>query len=172
MSIIVSLLLGIPLLVWGRNLFWFFVGALGFIAGFILANRFLTTDEQWIVLAVSAALGLIGVLLALSVQKFALTVAGFIAGAYLVYQLTINLSVSFHEWNWLVYVIGGIIGSLLILSVFDWALILLSSLVGASLISQTSFQLANFEFGPRTILFFVLLIVGLLVQGAQKQRDT
>jgi len=171
MSIIVSFILGLPLLIWGRKLFWFFVGSLGFIAGFVLANRFLTTNEQWIILIVSATLGLIGVFLALSVQKFALTVAGFIAGTYLSYQLIMNLNISFHEWNWLAYVIGGIVGSLLILSVFDWALILLSSLVGASLISQTSIQLVNFEFGPRAILFIVLLVIGLLIQGAQKQRD-
>ena len=172
MSVIVNFLLGIPLLVWGRKLFWFFVGAVGFIAGYWLADRFLTTNEQWILLLVGTALGLVGIMLALSVQKVAVTVAGFIAGFFLIYQLAQNLNFSQTGWNWLAMVIGGIIASLLILSIFDWALILLSSLVGAALISQTSLQLADFEMGPRTIIFFVLLVIGILIQSEQKQRDT
>lgn len=171
MSVYVSFLLGIPLLFWGRKLFWFFVGAVGFVAGFWLADRFLATNEQWVLLLVSAALGLVGIMLALAVQKLALTVAGFIAGAYLVFRLVENLNFNLAGWNWLIIVLGGVIGSFLILSIFEWALILLSTLLGANLISQSSIQFANFDLGPQTILFFVLLVLGLLIQTGQKQQE-
>lgn len=172
MSFIINYILGIPLLVWGRKLFWYFVGAVGFIGGYLLADNFLNTNEQWVLLLVSAALGLVGIMLALALKKFALTLAGFFAGILLAYRLVQTFNLNLQGWNWLVYVIGGVLCSLLILSVFEWALILLSSLVGASLISQTSLQLANFELVPSAILFFVLLVIGIVIQSSQKQKDT
>lgn len=168
---IVNFLLGIPLLVWGRKLFWLFVGAVGFVSGFWLADRFLVTNKEWILLLVGLGLGLIGIMLALAVQKFALTLAGFAAGLYLGYRLVTSLSVNLAGWDWLVVVIGGVIGSLLILSVFEWALILLSSLIGASLITQVSLQATHLQTAPRMIIFAVLVLVGVFIQSAQKQRD-
>ncbi len=172
MTVVVNFLLGIPLLVWGRKLFWLFVGAVGFVIGFGLADTFLMTNQEWILLLVGLGLGLVGIMLALAVQKFALTVAGFAAGLYLGYRLVNSLNVNLGGWDWLVVVIGGVIGSLLILSVFDWALILLSSLVGASMISQVSLQGAQLQATPRMIIFAVLVLIGIFIQSAQKQRDT
>jgi len=162
MSGIINFLIGIPLLIWGRKLFWLFVGAVGFIAGFYLANRYVATDKEWIILLVSLGLGLLGVMLALAVQKTALTLAGFLAGMYLVYLLFENTRLSLGDWNWVVIAIGGVIGSLLILSVFDWAIILLSSLVGASMITQTSLRGITLEPTPRMIIFALLLLTGIL----------
>ncbi|MEM5776292.1 MAG: hypothetical protein AAGU05_14915, partial [Anaerolineaceae bacterium] len=97
--------------------------------------------------------------------------AGFAAGLYLGYRLVTSLSVNLAGWDWLVVVIGGVIGSLLILSVFEWALILLSSLIGASLITQVSLQATHLQTAPRMIIFAVLVLVGVFIQSAQKQRD-
>lgn len=171
MEPIVNVLIGIPLLIWGRKLFWLFVGAVGFIVGFGLAQRFMPGQEQGVQLLIGAAIGIVGVMLALVIQKLALTVTGFLAGAYLTMSLMQNLGASLGPWNWIVYLVGGMIGSILILSVFDWALIILSSMVGAALISQTSFQMIELDLAPRTVVFIALLIIGLLVQADQKRRD-
>ncbi len=172
MTFIITLVLGVPLLLWGRKLFWLFVGSVGFLTGFWLAQRFLPAQEEWVTLIMAAGLGVIGVLLALMVQKFAITVTGFLAGIYMTISIVDTIGFEAGPWNWFIFVVGGIIGSILVLSIFDWALIILSSLVGSAMISQTSFQMLQFETVPRTFIFVVLLVIGLIVQFEQKRRET
>jgi hypothetical protein len=69
--------------------------------------------------------------------------------------------------TWIVYILGGVIGVILISLLFDWALIALSSLAGASLILQ-SFLPQNAAGG---ILFFILFLLGVLIQGSILRRD-
>ncbi len=172
MTFIITLVLGVPLLIWGRKLFWLFVGAVGFLTGFWLAQRFLPAQEEWVTLIMAAALGIIGILLALMVQKFAITVTGFLAGIYMTISVINSIGFDSGPWNWFIFVSGGIVGSILVFSMFDWALIILSSLVGAAMISQASFEMVQFALMPRTLIFVVLLVIGLIVQFEQKQRET
>lgn len=167
----ISILLGIPLLIWGRKLFWLFVGTLGFITGFWLAQRLFSVNQEWLLLLIGAALGLFGLLFAIFLQKFALTVTGFLAGAYLSISAIEFLNINVGPWNLMLYLIGGMIGTLLVISVFDWALIILSSLVGAALISQSSLDLIQLETAAGSIIFIVLLLIGIIVQYDQKARE-
>jgi len=171
MSLIANIILGIPLLIWGRKLFWLFVGTVGFISGFWLGQRFLVVQEEWIIIGLGIVLGLMGILFAVMVQKFAVTITGFLAGVYLMYTMMDNINLSLGPWDIFVYLAGGMLSTLLVLSLFDWALIILSSLVGAAMISQISFDMVRFEGGPRTLIFIVLLVIGLIVQYEQKQRE-
>jgi hypothetical protein len=66
-----------------------------------------------------------------------------------------------------VYVIGGILGVILVSFVFDWAIIILSSLAGASLITQALFP----QSATGSILFLILVLAGVLIQGATLRRD-
>ena len=58
--------------------------------------------------------------------------------------------------------IGGILGALLLLALFDWVLILLSSIEGAHLITN---GIVLPEKGS-LILFIVLAVIGVIVQGS------
>ena len=169
---IINLILGIPLLIWGRKLFWLFVGAVGFIAGFWLAQNYFTVKEQWLLYMMGIIMGLIGILFAVMVQKLAVSITGFLTGVYLMINLMNAFKFDLGPWNWFIYIAGGMVGMLLVYWMFDWALIILSSLVGASLISQATTEITKIGLAPRSVIFIVLLIIGLIIQYEQKQRES
>jgi hypothetical protein len=68
--------------------------------------------------------------------------------------------------GWLVYLVGGLVGALLVVRLFDWALIVLSVLLGAALLVQALAVGAD----ARSLLFVVLVAVGLVVQGRRLRR--
>ncbi len=165
---IVRILVGIALLTLGRKLFWLFVGVAGFMFGFGLATQYFRGQPDWVVLVIALAAGLVGVLLALFLQRFAVGVAGFVAGGYILINLLNAVGWQIDQFAWLPFVIGGIIGAVLVLILFDWALIILSSLTGATLIAQA------IHFGPliTALAFIVLLILGIAIQASMMtQRE-
>lgn len=163
---IVSLLLGIALLIAGRKLFWLFVGAAGFVAGLQLASQFWRGPEIMAIL-IGLVVGVVFALLAIFLQGVAIGVAGFLAGGYVLTALAGMIGLSQGGFSWLIYLIGGIIGVLLVVFLFDWALITLSSLAGASLVTQ-SLPLAS---GTAGIMFLVLVILGIVIQGTTMRRE-
>lgn len=157
----INLVVGIVLLLFGRKLFWLFVGAAGFLVGMELAERYFAGSDATLLIAV--AVGVVAALLAILFYKVALVIAGFIVGGYVTLDLMRHFQMAPPEAIvWLPYVIGGIIGAVLILLLLDWALILLSSLAGASLIMASN-VLQQFE---STAAFLILVVVGILIQAA------
>ncbi|MEO5718528.1 MAG: hypothetical protein ABIR29_08155, partial [Chthoniobacterales bacterium] len=77
---IISVVVGIALLLFGRKLFWLFVAALGFAIGLQLAPYLSQHPPLWLSLLLSLGLGLLGALLALLLQKLAIGIAGFLVG--------------------------------------------------------------------------------------------
>ena len=163
---VVSLLLGIALLLAGRKLFWLFVGAAGFVAGLQLATQFWRGPEI-MAIVIGLVVGVVFALLAIFLQGVAIGVAGFLAGGYVLTALAGMIGLNQGAFSWLIYIAGGIIGVLLVIFLFDWALITLSSLAGASLVTQ-SLPLAS---GTAGIIFLVLVILGVVIQGATMQRE-
>jgi len=160
MSTFVNLVLGSILLVAGRKLFWLFVGAVGFIVGFTLANNFFEGESESTILVIALVVGIIGAVLALFFKKVLVGIAGFVAGGYLAISM-----VDLLEWvpglpDWMLFTLGGIIGVVLVSVLFGWGLIILSSLVGAFLITE-SLPLGSVY---TTLIYFVLLLVGVMVQ--------
>ncbi len=94
MSTTITLILGALLLVLGRKLFWLFVGALGFLAGMSLAQNYLGGQSENVVLIAGIVCGLLGVVLAIFLQRVAIAAAGFFAGGYFVMNVAGILS-----WN-------------------------------------------------------------------------
>src|ERR1041385_9171955 len=78
---IISVLVGLALLLFGRRLFWLFVAALGFAIGLQLAPYLSQNPPLWLSLLLSLGLGLLGALLAVVLQKLAIAIAGFLGGA-------------------------------------------------------------------------------------------
>src|SRR6184192_2433600 len=77
---IISVIIGVAILLFGRKLFWLFVAALGFAVGLEIAAYFMSEPAQWMKLLVALGCGVIGALLAILLQKLAIAIAGFIAG--------------------------------------------------------------------------------------------
>jgi hypothetical protein len=165
---ILFLIIGGALLVFGRRLFWLLVGLLGFLTGFYFASQALSSDLGWLVLIVALVAGVAGALLAVFLQGLAIGVAGFLGGGIIAFNLLKFLGMGQVDFAWIAFLIGGILGVILIGLVFDWALILLSSLVGAFLIVNA------LEAGSLlgTILFFVLLLAGIVIQASTRRRKT
>jgi hypothetical protein len=164
---VVSILTGALLLLFGRQLFWLFVGIAGFLVGMEAAGYYFTGTEIARVL-IALAIGLLGAVLAILFYKVAVAIAGFFVGAYLAVQMTAYLGVSLSQaMIWVPYIIGGIIGGVLVLLLFDWALIILSSVVGATLIVQAT-TIVPIDVA---LFFVILVVVGILVQGAVLVRS-
>src|ERR1700704_5797051 len=80
---IISALLGVVILLFGRKLFWLCVAAVGFAAGVEFAPQIVHEPSTRVMLAFAIVLGLIGAVLALFLQKIAIAIAGFLAGGKL-----------------------------------------------------------------------------------------
>lgn len=163
-----SLIAGALLLVFGRKLFWLFVGVVGFFAGMTLAERFVSDSGG--LLVAGLVLGLIGAALALFVQRAAIFFGGFLAGGLVLGNLVAGLLGGEAQITWLPFVIGGILGAILMSVVFDWALLILSSLLGAVLVASFVRQTFGLEQPLGTLLIIGLFIGGVVLQGGVKRR--
>ena len=164
---VISVLLGVALLLFGRKLFWLFVAALGFAIGLQLAPHLSQNPPVWLSLLLSLGLGLAGVLLALLLQKLAIAIAGFLAGGSIAVALAAAFLADSAHYSAITFVIGGIIGALLLVALFDWALIIFSAIEGARLITGS----VHLPSTGTTILLIVLAVVGIMVQASMFQRS-
>jgi len=164
---ILNILIGVGLLFFGRRAFWLFVAGAGFVAGLALANR-LFQGPEWVGVAIGLVIGLLAALLAVLVQRFAISLAGFLAGGYLALQFLVPFFHLEHGWlPWLAFVIGGIVGVILVGMFLDWALISLSSLAGAALIAE-ALKLQN---GIAVVVFVILTVIGVVFQARELRKD-
>ena len=164
---IISIIIGVAILLFGRKLFWLFVAALGFAVGLEIAAYFMNEPAQWMKLLVALGCGVIGALLAILLQKLAIAIAGFIAGGRIAWALAAAFFVDHAHYRGITFIIGGILGALLLLALFDWVLIFLSSIEGAHLISS---GITLPEKGTM-ILFIALAAIGVIVQGSMLRRS-
>ena len=159
--------IGIVSLVMGRKLFWFFVGAVGFVIGLSVAPSIFKEQPQTVILVIALAAGIVFALIAMALQKIAVSVAGFLAGGYIVNFLIQATNLNAGDYYWLVVFAGAILGALLVMSLFEWALIILTSAGGAILITDGFNLAAPFSL----ILFAVLSMVGIVTQGRIKDKE-
>jgi hypothetical protein len=166
---IISALIGVIVLFFGRKLFWLCVAALGFAAGVELAPYFVHEPSAVLQLTIALVLGFVGALLAILLQKLAVGIVGFAAGGRLAVGLATMFFVDSVDYYWLIFIIGGIIGAILLLSLFDWALIFISSLIGAHLILRAITLPTTGE----AVAFIILTAIGVIAQAGmfRRQRD-
>ena len=158
---IISVLIGIALLFFGRRLFWLFVAALGFAIGLQLAPHLSQNPPLWLSLLLSLGLGLLGALVAFLLQKLAIGIAGFLVGGRIALALAAAFLANHAHYSTITFVIGGILGAILLLALFDWALIVFSSIEGARLIADA----VHLPSAGTTVLIVVLAILGIIVQS-------
>jgi hypothetical protein len=158
---IISVLVGLALLLFGRRLFWLFVAALGFALGLELAPYLSHNPPLWLSLLLSLGLGLIGALVAFLLQKLAIGIAGFLVGGRIALALAAAFLTNHAHYSTVTFIIGGILGAILLLALFDWALIIFSSIEGARLIADA----VHLPSSGTTVLVVVLAIFGILAQA-------
>ena len=156
---LINLVLGIILLTTGKKLYWLFVGVIGFILGMGLATQ-LVLNPPWLVYVVALGAGILGAILAHFLQHLALSLVGFLVGAYGAFRLTGLLGITAVSSTWMAFIIGGIVGLLLVSSAFDWSLYILSSWAGATLVTQA----IDLQGTVGTVVFFALFVLGMIIQ--------
>lgn len=164
--VVFNVLLGLVLLLLGHQVFWLFVGGIGFVTALELVERLALPWPNWLILVVAIVAGVIGALLAIFLQKVAIGLAGFLAGGYVILGFLDILGLQIPVLSWVLAFVAGVIGLVLAVALFDWALIILSSLSGAALIAR-SLDLNQ----PLPLLIFVIAaIVGIAVQASTMRR--
>jgi hypothetical protein len=161
--LLLNLIIALPLLFWGRRLFWLFIGAVGFLLGLMISNSFFPNVTGWTPIVIALVVGLLGALLAVMLQRTAVWVAGFLAGAYLLSSSLKLFSIP-SQYNIIAFIVGGIIGAIIVVVMFDWALIILSCLTGGILIAQA----LPFNLAINLIIAAALFFLGLLIQFRNK----
>lgn len=158
-----GLLIGAALLLFGRRLYWLFVGLAGFAVGFVLSTRLFGADPGWGALAIAVVVGLAAALLAILFQKLAVTLAGFVVGGLLMLRGLAELGHETTGWWWLLVLVAAIFGAVIARWLFEAGLIVLSSFLGAALVLQSSgLSLASSTEGWA---FLALAAVGIVVQA-------
>lgn len=160
MSTWISLILGSALLVAGRRLFWLFVGGVGFLIGFTLANNFFSGESETVLLLIALVVGVIGAVLALFFKTVLVGLAGFIAGGFLTTSLAGMVGWESGLPTWMLFTLGGIVGVVLISLLFNWGLIILSSFVGAYFIIEA----LNMGGVYPLLVYVVLILAGVMIQ--------
>ena len=160
---IAALLAGAALLLFGRRLFWLFVGVVGFVVAWRLAGAYL--GEAGIGWVLAVLVGLAGAAAAVLVQRLAVGLAGFAAGAIGFVWLAELLGWPMGLPTLVGAVVGGALGAALVGWLFGLGLVALSSLVGAALVVE---GLGLEE--PRGPAFVILAVVGALVQLGSRRR--
>jgi hypothetical protein len=161
-----NIAVGVVLLLFGRRLFWLFVGAAGFIAGLLVTQEFFPGQQEWWVALIAILAGVMGALLSVFLQKVAVAVAGFLTGGYALMSLA--LALGHQALMWPAFLVGGILGAISILMLFDWALVILSSVAGAALIAQSIRADAAIAMG----VFLVGIVAGVAIQASQLAKST
>lgn len=164
---VLNIIVGTALLFFGRRAFWLFVAGAGFVAGLSLANGILQVPQS-IGVIIGIGIGLLAALLAVFLQRFAINLAGFLAGGYIALQVLSILNLEGGWATWLAFIVGGVIGVILVGRFLDWALISLSSLAGASLVTEA----LNLSNGIALVVFIVLIAIGISYQARELRKDS
>jgi hypothetical protein len=150
---IAALVAGGLLLLFGRRLFWLFVGVVGFVVAYRLAGAYLGGEGAGWVAAIAVG------------AKLAVAVAGLAAGAVGFFWLSEQLGWAPGLATLVGALVAGLVGAALLRWLFELGLVALSVLVGAALIVE---GLGLEE--PRGVAFLVLAVVGALLQLAGRRR--
>jgi len=164
----IYLAVGLLLLFFGQQLFWLFVGAVGFLFGFELAGYYFTELPAWAMILIGIIMGLIGVVLALILQQAAIILGGIFAGGIIAVNLYGVLAAQTTDFFiWTFFITGGILGGLFMAFFFEWALVILSSLLGAMLIIEPFYEGSVINL----ITFIILFVLGVFFQGRYAARN-
>src|SRR4030042_3475097 len=120
MSMIVSLIVGIALLVFGRKLFWLVGAAVGFLFATSLASQFFPDASETVSFVVAVGFGVLGAVLAFFLQKVAVWVVGFLVGGFFLMSIGHSLGYETSPYPLIAFILGGILGGVIVHFLLDW----------------------------------------------------
>ncbi len=160
-TLIIQIFVAILLLLVGRRLYWFFVGAVGFIAATEWALLYFEAAPAWMVILIGLGVGVLGALLAVVLRMAGFALAGLLGGGYLMLALMDALQVAHPTLQWVAVGIGAVLGLILVVVLIDWALILISAITGAVFLAR----LLPVQGMVYLAAVVILAAVGVLVQS-------
>lgn len=162
---LIALVAGGLLLFFGKRLFWLAAALVAFLFGWQLFGDLL--GPMWS-LVVAVVLGILFAWLAIKFIKIAVYVVGFLAGATALPFLAGTFGVDMS--GLVLAIIGGAIGLILVAVAFDWGLILITTWAGASAVTFALQNWVSMSDTFSTVVFLVLMIVGVFWQASQKRK--
>jgi hypothetical protein len=161
--IILSIAAGLLLLFAGRRFFWLAAGLVAFLFTFSLFEALFGGGLFGFIAAIIA-----GAVLAWLATRF-IRIVGYIIGALAgAVGLPIFLGFFGINFGWLLMALAGAaIGFLLMLFLFDWGILLLTAWAGANAVAGNVEQWFRLGATLATIVFVVLLVLGVAVQAGQ-----
>ncbi|MCP4428591.1 MAG: hypothetical protein GY803_29245 [Chloroflexi bacterium] len=166
MIVLGRVIVGLGMLALGRQLFWLFIGGIGFVFGLNLAASMFAGQPETTALMFALIVGVICAVGALVLQKLAVGVSGFFGGAIIAVQLVEAFALNVGS-PFVPFLLGGILGLVLVSVLFDWALIVLSSVAGAQVIVDA----VGWERPLSLVMIAVFAAVGIAIQASQMQRE-
>lgn len=151
---IYNIIAGVVLLLFGRKLFWLFLGIAGFLIGMKIAPMFFGDEPRWIQLSIAVGTGCLGAIVAILAQRLAFALGGFFAGMYLALGVGHFFALADANTTLFMALGGGIIGAIIATLIMDTAITLLVCLVGAGAI------VGEFQLGPAMHILVFLLLTG------------
>jgi len=149
---IYNLIAGVVLLLFGRKLFWLFLGIAGFLIGMKIAPMFFGDEPRWLQFSIAVGTGCFGAFVAILAQRLAFALGGFFAGMYL--ALGVGHFFALADPALFMALGGGIIGAILAALIMDTAITILVCLVGAGAI------VGEFHFSQAMQILTFLLLAG------------
>lgn len=163
LTVILTALLAIAILLFGRRLYWLYVGIVGALFASNIAADLFAEQPEWLTLLIALGVGVLGAVLAIYLQYILVGLAGFAAGFSSLATIQTILGVDIGDGLSLIMaVVLGAVAALLIVLFFDWGLIILSSLTGASLMAETVAGESRWALW----ILIVAFIIGVVVQGS------
>ncbi|UCF28440.1 MAG: hypothetical protein JSW42_01775 [Chloroflexota bacterium] len=162
---LIALVAGGLLLFFGKRLFWLAAALVAFLFGWQLFGDLL--GPMWS-LVVAVVLGILFAWLAIKFIKIAVYMVGFLAGAAALPFLAGTFGVDMS--GLVLAIIGGAIGLILVAVAFDWGLILITTWAGASAVTFALQNWVSMSDTFSTVVFLVLMIVGVFWQASQKRK--
>ena len=170
-SLVISVVVGIALLFFGRFLYWVYVGVIGFALGFALGAAVSGTSPGWIEVVIGLAVGAVAALLSVALQKPLAAFAGFVvAGGAAVLLADAWVKDPGTTLLVVVFILVGVLGAILAWVLFEPALILFTALAGAGIITSAIDRRASIDPTWLTILLAAITLVGIIVQSVLLAR--
>ncbi len=162
----INILAGVWLIMFGRQLYWLFVGLVVLLYALIAAPQILHGRPGWLIVAAALGSGALAGVLAVFFKRFVMAFAGFLAGGFFAFSLANYFHLASENAPWIAGAIFGALCAVLFAVFFDWSIIILSSLVGSLLITQSLHE----GVAASIIIFTALSIAGVVVQAAVMQK--
>jgi hypothetical protein len=167
LAAVVQILVGLASLLFGRRLYWLFIGLAGFLFGMLLGGIIFREQPQIVSFFLALVIGAGMAALALFIQRPLIALGAFFGLGALFVTVANALGIT-GPLSAIVFLVGGILGAVLVFLYFDWALIINSSLSGAGAIAAGLAALLPFLGG---LIGFLLLIALAVVGIGFQARD-